>query len=699
MKVAIVGSGEIAKVHGPVILRATGAKLVGVADRDLSRAKATAAELKSDHYYQDAEQMIEEQKPDIVHILTPPASHAPLSIMAMNKGCNVLVEKPMALTMTDAKKMIAAAKRNGVILCVNHNMVFYKVVQEAIKLVSKGEIGKLVSVEANFLFDARRYPAIMVDGAELSHWTYLLKGGPPQDLMPHAASLVFEFIKDITEVHTIGQNRGVLPNAWQDEVRVLINSSDIMGYINISYSEKPDVVTLTLKGTKGTITSDLFNDILTIRKKSDLPRAAARGLSGFQLAYQFFKGSIANIYNFAAGRVDATAGVEPLVTKLYKAIRDEGETPITVEKSLGVVDLMNKVWPRPSVNIEKIRSSVDSIINKPETPTALVTGASGFVGTHIVRKLLSENIGVRALVRPNSIHAGRLKKASVEVVEGDLSDPDVIQEAARGIKMVYHAGADMSSSWKDQERATLEGTRNLIKASLNHGVKRFVHLSTLAVYELLEINNKTIKENSPYQKYPKQMGPYAYFKIEAEKIVLGAFKKDGLGVSIVRPGMIIGPLGGVFFPHFGYRLGDTKFLLIGKGDVPLPFTYVENTVEGIFKASIEKKAIGQIYNLIDDGQITARKYLERFIKVTGVDGKIISLPYFIPYSATAAYEFVSSLGLLKKGITSRAQLKWKQAPVLFDSQKAREELGWKEKMSIEEGLDKTFTWYRENFVD
>ena len=105
MRVGIIGSGQIAKIHGPSILKQPNTEIVGIADKDIARAKALAAELKVSEFYQDAKTMIDEQKPDIVHVLTPPQYHAQLSILAMNLGCHVLVEKPMALTLAEGSQI------------------------------------------------------------------------------------------------------------------------------------------------------------------------------------------------------------------------------------------------------------------------------------------------------------------------------------------------------------------------------------------------------------------------------------------------------------------------------------------------------------------------------------------------------------------------------------------------------------------
>ena len=108
MRVAIIGSGNIAHVQAPLILKHRDVQLVGIADEKLESAKALGNELNVPHVYQDAHAMIREQKPDVVHVLVPPHYHADLSVMAMNEGCHVLVEKPMALTVAECEKMIEA---------------------------------------------------------------------------------------------------------------------------------------------------------------------------------------------------------------------------------------------------------------------------------------------------------------------------------------------------------------------------------------------------------------------------------------------------------------------------------------------------------------------------------------------------------------------------------------------------------------
>ncbi len=131
MRVGVIGCGYVSGSHIPPILRQTGVEIVGVADTDEERAREIAHRFGIRYVFRDAAAMLRERRPDVVHVLTPPRSHKELSIQAMEAGCHVLVEKPMAVCVSEADEMIAASRRHGVTLGVCHNLLFIPAVMEA----------------------------------------------------------------------------------------------------------------------------------------------------------------------------------------------------------------------------------------------------------------------------------------------------------------------------------------------------------------------------------------------------------------------------------------------------------------------------------------------------------------------------------------------------------------------------------------
>ncbi len=228
--------------------------------------------------------------------------------------------------------------------------------------------------------------------------------------MPHPASLLTDYLGEVVEAHSMGLNRGVLPAPWDDEVRVILRSDRVLGYLSVSLSERPDTIKLTVKGTSGTIDADMFTGIVMLRQQSPLPRAVARGISGFQMAGQSFTGSVANVSRFLRGKLDKTSGLREVIDRFYGALREKGELPITPGRGMWIVDLMRRVWPEPVSETHLQPLVVKRSVAKAST--ALVTGASGFIGTHFISRLVTEGMGVRALARQNSPHAGRLRASA-----------------------------------------------------------------------------------------------------------------------------------------------------------------------------------------------------------------------------------------------------------------------------------------------
>ncbi len=697
MKVAIVGGGHIASIHAPCIAKQPGNEVVAIVDKDLLHARLLGEPFGVKGYYQDIQEMLKEQNPDAVHVLTPPQYHAELAIAAMEHGCHVYVEKPLALNMDEARKMVEVAERKNVKLCAGHNMVFESTVQKAVKFVSEGNIGDVVSVEVDLVFDPRRAQAFVEDGAEGSHWLYRLNGGPLQDLMPHPVSLALEFMDEVKDVSQFSHSCGSILAGYPDDISVMLKNDRQLGFIRISLNEKPDTTILTVKGTRGRVRADLFSGIMTREVKSALPRAGVRGLLGFKLGKQYRRGAWANVFKVLLGKMDKTNGLESIISGFYESIRCSSRLPITLDKALASVDIIDRIWPEPAIKSVTQESTRKSTAD-PNKPLVLVTGGTGFIGISVVKKLLADRYRVRTLVRPNSMHGGRLKDLDVEVIHGSLDDAEVVDKAVAGVDMIYHLGAAMTNSMEEQKKVTLGGTENIIDAALKYNVKSMVQVSTLAVYELLTLSpNSLINEESPYMLKPEKMGAYSYAKIEAEKLVLDAVKNKHLPASIVRLGIVIGPMCRVFYPHMGFQLTDELLLPVGKGDTVLPFIYIDNVVDGIIKAGTCEKAVGRIYNLVDEGNVSVRQYLEKFIEVTGIPAKIRPLPYIIPWGLMLAYEIAAGLGLVKKGVTSRAQLKWKQARMRYDTSKAQQDLGWKTTVPLEEGMKRTFKWYVDKF--
>jgi nucleoside-diphosphate-sugar epimerase len=286
----------------------------------------------------------------------------------------------------------------------------------------------------------------------------------------------------------------------------------------------------------------------------------------------------------------------------------------------------------------------------------------------------------------------KLRQANIEVAYGDLKDRESLQRALEGVDIVYHAGAAMRGGRQEYFETTIRGTEWMLELAQAANVKRFVHISSVTVYRVHDLPpHALIDENCPYEPHPERVGAYAHSKVEAEKLAF-RYVQLGLPVVVVRPGLIYGPCGRVMYPHIGYYVHKKLFFLVGRGDSLLPFVYIDNTVDGILRAAASEKAIGQAYNLADDGLMTQKEYLGRYMTATNAGFIAVSTPFWILLAAVYGVERLQRLGVLRQSPTVYG-LSTKYKSVRIDSSKARRELNWQPRVGLEEGLRRTFEWH------
>jgi len=316
----------------------------------------------------------------------------------------------------------------------------------------------------------------------------------------------------------------------------------------------------------------------------------------------------------------------------------------------------------------------------------LVTGASGFVGSHLTKRLIQEGYNVKALVRTTS-SLEKLKDLDIDLAYGNLKDIFSLHTAVKGAEVVFHAGASVGD-WVKKEEAyavNVKGTENILKAALAGHVKRFVSVSSLAVLGMRDHNGT--KEDAPY-------GPtgdsYCDSKIESEKLVLEFGQKHNFPVTVLRPGFIYGPGDNQVIPRILERLEKGKFAFIGNGDKILNTVYIGNLVQAAILAARTEKAIGKIYNITDGVMVDRREFINTIADVWGLPRPTKKVPLWLAKALTPVFENVNRLtGSKKPPLLNRARMKFMALNLYFDISKAREEIGYKPVSNLRQALEET----------
>jgi nucleoside-diphosphate-sugar epimerase len=320
--------------------------------------------------------------------------------------------------------------------------------------------------------------------------------------------------------------------------------------------------------------------------------------------------------------------------------------------------------------------------------TVLVTGATGFTGSHLARRLVEEGRDVVALVRPTSRVDG-LQAAGVDCRESNLQDLDSVRACLADVSHVYHLAAAFRTEHADSGefyRTNVIGTRHLLEAARDVGVRRFVHCSTVGIHG--EIEDPPASES--YRFKPGDY--YQHTKLEGEQAAL-AYAHRGLAVSIVRPVGIYGPDDKRFLKLFK-AISSGRFVMIGSGRTLYHMTYVEDLVDGLLLAGEVPAAVGDVFIMAGEEYTTLRRLVDLISDVLGVPHPRLRIPYAPVYAASVACDRLFKILRASPPLYPR-RVEFFAKDRAFDITKAKELLGYRPKVRLSEGLAKTAAWYRE----
>jgi nucleoside-diphosphate-sugar epimerase len=320
----------------------------------------------------------------------------------------------------------------------------------------------------------------------------------------------------------------------------------------------------------------------------------------------------------------------------------------------------------------------------------LVTGGTGFTGKALVRRLLDDGHSVIALDYKEGLKTQELREWGAKVVIGSVTDADVLQECIPGVEVVHHLAAafrEMNVPDSYYDEVNVEGTRVVLDAAYREGVKKFVYCSTCGVHG--NCDNPPAAENAPIQ-------PGDYYqrtKYEAEPVVLEYYKK-GLAATILRPAAIYGPGDPERFFMIFRRVARGRFPMFGNGETLYHPLYIDNLVDACVLAMEPGKGLGEAYLIADEEYVEIEDLVQRVARAMNREVKI---PHFPVLPVVALGHIVEKLckpfGVAPPIFPRRVD--WYRQNRAFDIRKAKRDLGYVPRVPLDEGLKRTYEWYRD----
>ena len=312
----------------------------------------------------------------------------------------------------------------------------------------------------------------------------------------------------------------------------------------------------------------------------------------------------------------------------------------------------------------------------------LVTGAGGFIGSHLVERLIQDDCSVRGFIKYNSrSELGLLRFLPtdvlnrVEIFAGDLKDPYAVLRAVEGIDLIFHLGALIAIPYSylnptDVVQTNVSGTMNILEAARKQNVRRVIHTSTSEVYGTAQYI--PIDEAHPLQG----QSPYSASKIGADKLVESYYRSYNLPVVTVRPFNTYGPRQSAraIIPTIIVQALTMNVVRVGSLEPIRDFNYVSDTVNGLMLAAQSDAVIGQVINLGTGKEISIGDLLEKIITIIGDEKEI---------------EVLSQAERIRPIISEVMRL-------VADTTKAKDLLKWQPQISLDTGLQRTIHWIQNN---
>jgi predicted dehydrogenase len=345
LKVGVVGGGHIVNHrHIPVFKKIKDVEVTAICDKIESAAQNTAKQFGIKQYFTNLSDMLK-QEIDIVDICTPPKTHLSLATEAMEAGCHVLAEKPLAMTVKDVDDLISVSLRKNVKLCVVHQNLFNPAVQKTRQLVQSGAIGKVIGVDVGTFIRKENY--MLVNG---KHWCHSLPGGIFFEILPHPVYLFQLFARNGTPSCIAGMKLTEYPWIKIDELRVLMKAENAVGSILASCNSPFHGDTLNVFGTELGLQADLWGrSVIKFKPRTEAPLSVGKNNLGLASQFASLIGTtVSNSLIMAVGGVKVSAHYG-FIAEFVKSVREDGKTPVSLEEARenvrivqGVCDLVDK---------------------------------------------------------------------------------------------------------------------------------------------------------------------------------------------------------------------------------------------------------------------------------------------------------------------------------------------------------------------
>jgi nucleoside-diphosphate-sugar epimerase/predicted dehydrogenase len=618
-KVGLLGAGYILDSHAKALAVVDGVSIDAVCDVSRARALQAAKKHSIPHVLSSIAELAASDC-EVVHVLLPPAMHLEAATELVEAGKSVFIEKPMGLDSAACAALRARAVEKGVAVGVNHNFLFSPGYESLRAGVKSGEFGRIDHVSVNW-----HYALPILQFGPFDSWMVAAPANVVFEIGPHLGAFIVDLVGLPEIISAIAGNSVVLPadqtvyRQWTaigraDAATVLLSMSLTVGHADRI---------LRVRGRGGSAQLDFGRDIswrdTIVRDNPMFDSYETAESAGRALIDQASRDRRRRLKAALTKRPGSDAFEESIfrsISAFYAGDVMKVDPRHDARFATDVIRLCEAVTAAAQVGPPSARSVSVAVPSAQVKPTVLVVGGTGFIGRRMVRSLVNRGHGVRLLTRNMRAAAIEFADLPIELFAGSHGDPECVQRALNGIKIVYHLAKCEGKRWQDYLDGDIAPTRVLAEAALAAGVSRFIYTGTIASFASGN-PRQVVDNNTPADPAIKRRNHYARSKAECEKLLQSMQRERGLALVILRPGIVIGP--GTPPAHLGVGrfASETRVDYWGDGASPLPLVLVDDVADALVRALDAPGIEGQTLLLTSPPLMTARDYIEAVAKCMG----------------------------------------------------------------------------------
>jgi predicted dehydrogenase/nucleoside-diphosphate-sugar epimerase len=679
-RVACIGAGNIAETHAAAIRSIPGLELVAVVDPVMARATAFANKWGAAKTYSNVAAMLADCPVDVAHVLVPPPLHQPVAEPLLRAAVAVFLEKPMAQSDAECAALQDAAAATGVALRINHNFVHHPAQIQAKVMLAAQRIGPLRHVEMRFNMPLRQLAA-----RQLGHWMFDVPLNLLLEQVVHPLAQIDDLLGATLEIGVMPQPKlrigegQEIQRSWLISLRCERGTAQLLASLGQAYPSW----SAALVGDDGIIVADYLANRVTIETSGRYPDFFDAFRNGWRIGFAAQRQASAGLFTYAAAMVKLRPRSDVFFLSMKESIaafhrdRQAGHGDLSGAEGRRMVVICETIaalGPPPSA---PATASVTTAVVAADAPAVLVIGGTGFIGAHVVARILARGRRVRVLARNVANLPSLFTHPGVTLIRGNARDRDDVMRAigsATAVVNLAHGGG--GGSRDEVEQSLVGAARNVAECCLAGGVGRLVFVSSIASLYLGN-RREVITGATPPDPQFEDRGDYARAKAIAERTMLEMHRTAGLPVTILRPGVVVGAGSGAFHSGFGFFNHERHCMGWNRGTNPLPLVLVEDTADAIVNALDAVGIDGKCYNLVGDVRLSARETIAALAEVTGRDLRYHGQSVVKFYGIEMMKAAVKRAAGRRDPLPSFRDLKSRGLDAVFDCGDAMRDLAWR----------------------